>query len=271
MAAHIAKVIHHIPAKELKRRQISSISKELTHPDDLERLKREFISTASHELCTPLTSILGFSELLMNPENYGGIAAERQREFLEIIYEKARDLMDIVDALLILAHSRSGIGVCLNREACSIETLVEEALAALPGTTDKQRIEVHLVEGGTSIWIDRKKLGRALTALLANALKFAPDRVVRVRGECSGGRSLIAVEDDGIGMSPQDLKKIFQPFFRVDASSTAAAGLGLGLPFANALVEAHGGDLSIKSTPGAGTTVTLSIPLTSGSKRNRNH
>jgi signal transduction histidine kinase len=271
MAAPIAKVNRHIPAKELRRRQVSSISKELICLDDLDRLKWEFISTASHELCTPLTSILGFSELLMNPENYGGMDSERQREFQEIIYEKARDLMDIVDALLILALSRSGTGVCLSREAYSIEILVEEALAALPETTDKRRIDVHLVESETSIWIDRKKLGRALTALLANALKFAPDRVIRVRGECSGGRALIAVEDDGIGMSPQDLKRIFQPFFRVDASLTAVAGLGLGLPFARAIVEGHGGELSVRSTPGEGTTFTISIPLTSGSMMYWNH
>jgi two-component system phosphate regulon sensor histidine kinase PhoR len=102
---------------------------ELAHPIDPERLISEFISTASHELFTPLTSILGFSELLMNPELFD-VAPDKQTELLGIIHEKAKDLMGIVDALLDLNHSPTGPGVCLTRKICSIETLVTEALAA---------------------------------------------------------------------------------------------------------------------------------------------
>ena len=246
-----------------------SHSGELTRPIDPERFVNEFISTASHEMCTPLTSILGFSELLMNPEQHGGIAPDKQKEFLRIIHEKAKDLMGIVDALLDLNHSRTGPGVFLIRETCSIETLVAEALAALPGTTDKKRIEIRLEEGDAVTWIDRKKLGLALKALLDNALKFAPESAIRVRGECPGEIYLIHVVDDGVGIAPQDVEKVFLPFFRADASLTAIDGLGVGLPFAKTIVEAHRGDLSVKSTLGVGTTVTISIPLTSESEKYR--
>ena len=260
MSRTIGNPIRQIPHGELKRYHFPSTSKELTHLDEMARLKSEFISMASHELHTPLTSILGFSELLLNPEQHGGITPDRQKEFLEIIHKKAQDLMKIVDVILYLNHSRTGSGISLTKETCSIETLVTEALAALPKGADKKRIEVHLGEDGTSIW-DRRKMGRALMALLDNALKFAPDSAVRIRGERSGENCLITVEDDGMGMTPKDLKKIFQPFFRVDVSLTAVPGFGVGLPFAKSIIEAHGGDLSVKSIPGVGTTVIVSVPL----------
>lgn len=244
--------------KRLRGRSLPKVS---THQDELERLKREFISTASHELRTPLTSILGFSELLMNPEQYGGIDPDRQREFLMVIHNKAKDLTRIVDRLLDLDRGCSDLEGSLNKEVCSIETLVAEAVTALPKSLAKDRLEIQLTKGLTPMWCDREKLGQALEALLSNSLRFAPDGAIRVYGECSRESYHIVVEDEGVGIPQEDAQNVFQPFFRVDASDTACEGLGLGLPLARAIVEAHGGDISLKSALGAGTTVKVSVPL----------
>jgi signal transduction histidine kinase len=261
MSASVEKKVRGIQAKKNKRFQSSSASRTLTPENVLERMRREFISTVSHELYTPLTAILGFSELLLNLDSIDGICPDAQKEYLGIIYEKAKDLMKIVHTLLVLDGSRDERKNDFDKNFCNVEVLVAEAMLDLPKNLDNDRLEIRLTDGSTTIWGDRKKMGQALEALLSNALKFTRDGVVRLSGERIENFYYFTVEDEGGGISLRDREKIFQPFFRVDSSNTAREGLGLGLSFAKAIVEAHGGSIRLKTSTGVGTTFIVSIPI----------
>lgn len=245
---------------KLSSLRCASDVRDVSHQDEFEQIKREFISTAAHELRTPLTSILGFSQLLLNQEGYGVVEPNKQREFLGYINKKARTLMGIVDTLLDLDRLQSGQGIPLNRSFCTIGRMVFEARQALQKESENNRFMVILSEGTTKVWVDRIKMQQVLEALFSNALKFSPATLIRVRGERSGSSYHISVEDEGTGMTPEQVKKAFHPFYRADASNTATEGLGLGLSLARGIVEAHGGQIRVESELGQGTKVTIVIP-----------
>jgi len=239
----------------VQRRQVEAVLRQT------DRMKNEFISTAAHELRTPLTSVVGYAELLLHPETVGGLAETQRREFLQEIYEKAGALAKIVDDLLDISRIEAGHAVPLQKEPCDLGELVRREVAHLQLQAPGHRIELLLPAGGAPVVVDRHKLVQVLENLVGNAVKFSPaGGVIRVSVDAAAGSCQVAVADEGIGMTPEQVARVFDKFYRADASNTATGGLGLGMSIVRQIVETHGGRIWVESEPGKGTTVRFSVP-----------
>ena len=243
-----------------------TLLQDVTRERELDRLKNEFISTAAHELHTPLTALLGFAEVLLHPETFGPFSAEQQREFLAEIYQSGERLAGTVDDLLDLSRIESGRGIPLRRSPCDLAALVGKVVAYFRRLAQGHGFVLELVATRPPVLVvDRDKVVQVLENLLSNAVRYSPGgSTIRIGGEETAEGYRIEVSDEGIGMTPLQASRAFEKFYRVDASNTARGGLGLGLSIARHIVEAHGGRIWVTSNPGAGTTVSFLLPAESG-------
>jgi len=240
-------------ARDISERKLAEVSLR-----DGDRIKNEFISTAAHELRTPLNAILGFSDLLMQDD----LTVEQRKEYLAIVIEKTQILNGIVNDLLNLSRIEAGGGISLNRALCDINQVIGSWTDQLRKDDLGHRIESSFSRMPVLLYADRDKVIQVLENLLCNAIKFS-SRTSRIRlaGEIIGGSYQVSVEDEGGGMTPDQAARIFDKFYRVDASHTAPGGLGLGLSIARTIVEAHGGKIFVESEAGRGTRVCFTLPL----------
>jgi PAS domain S-box-containing protein len=235
-----------------------TILRDVTKERELDRMKSEFISTAAHELRTPLTSVIGFTELLLDSE----FDPLQQREFLSCIYEKAEVLSNIVDDLLDISRIESGRTIYFVKAPCDMNEAIRQLTAQYQKESNKHCFDVVLPEKPTEIIANRGKIGQVLENLLSNAVKYSPKGgLIRITGAANGGNYQTSVEDEGIGMTAEQTKRIFEKFYRADASNTAIGGLGLGMSIVKNIVEAHGGNIWVESQLDKGTKVTFSIPM----------
>ncbi|HEX9236988.1 MAG TPA: ATP-binding protein [Actinomycetota bacterium] len=225
---------------------------------ELNRLKTDFVSAASHELRNPLTSILGFARMLIRPDFSGDV--EARMEFLQAIERQAVRLQAFVANLLQAAELEGGAGEpTLHRVV--MQDVVAEAVQALPW--GGERVEVDIAPGLPVLMSDRNVLHPILVNLLDNALKFSPPDsrcalIVRPTAE----HVLIEVRDQGVGIPAESIPRIFERFRQLDSSSTrAAGGIGLGLSLVRSLVQGLGGSIEVQSEPGAGSVFRVRIPL----------
>jgi PAS domain S-box-containing protein len=224
-----------------------------------DRMKTEFISTAAHELRTPLTSILGFSQILLSPEN---ISAAEQKEFIRYIHQQAKALTGMVADLLDIARIESGQGLTLRKECCSAGELVTQLASFMQSGDQRSRYELAITSETAPLLVDKAKMAEVFENLLSNAVKYSPPgSPIRIAGEIAGESYRFSVVDRGIGMTPEQVARVFDKFYRADASDTAIGGLGLGMSIVRNIVEAHGGNIWVESEPGRGTTVQFLIPL----------
>lgn len=224
-----------------------------------DRIKTEFVRTAAHEFRTPLTSIQGFSQLLLTKAD---ISSEEAREFLTYIYERSVALADIVAALLDISRIETGQGLLLSLAPCVAKDVIRQVEPFLKTQASKHRLEVALTEDNTLLNVDKGKIGEVLENLLSNAVKFsAAGSLIRIHGELVKEGYRISVADQGIGMTPEQVDKVFSKFYRADASHTAAEGIGLGMSIVKHIVDAHGGRIWVESELGKGTTVSFTMPL----------
>ena len=249
------------------------LSRAVSRLEELDRLKSNFLATMSHELRTPLTSVIGYAEM-MN-EGLAGPVTPEQREYLTTILGKADQLLSLITAVLDVASLESG-QLALERCALSLGELVANEVATFQPQAGRRGIAIQLEStGDTVVFGDRRKIRQIVSSLISNAVKFTPDRgrvgIAVHPGplEPSHGSSSAAVQlvvtDSGIGISRDQVSKIFEPFFQVDSSSTRAfGGTGLGLTLAKAYVEAHGGRIWVDTTPGQGSTFTATFPVRGG-------
>ena len=183
-------------------------------------------------------------------------------EIISIIHEKAVRLETIISELLDLSRIQSGQMISLHKAPFDIVQLLERAVSHYRQGKAGHRFEVSFPEEAIVLAADAGKLEQVLENLLSNAIKFSkPQSTIRVTGQVTGPSFLIAVTDEGIGMTPDQLERVFDKFYRVDASNTAVEGLGLGMSIAKSIVESHGGEIQVESDPGHGTTVSFAIPL----------
>jgi PAS domain S-box-containing protein len=240
-----------------------TILSDVTRERELDRLKSEFISTAAHELNTPLTTILGYLELLLKPAETGAFTPEEGREFLQEIYGKSLFLAGIVDELLDLSRIESGQGLRLHREVCHLATIIEKTVKQIQMQAPQHRLDVALpAELPAELSLDGHKISEVLENLLSNAVKYSPrGGIIRVSGTLHSGYFECIVDDEGIGLAPTETGRVFEKFYRVDASNTAVRGLGLGLCIAKQIVEAHGGTIRLESKLGLGTKAIFTLPL----------
>ena len=217
--------------------------------------KDDFVSNVSHEFRTPLTSILGYVEILLADE-----PDESQRDMLEIIRRNSERLLTLVSDLL---SSRNG-QLIVTPHAVDVAELVRSSVSsAMP----------RAVAAGVELWaetpdqleahVDSARISQVLDNLVSNAIKYSPDGgevVVSLAQE--DGHVACHVSDTGMGMSPEDASEVFAKFFRTSSvRRTAIPGVGLGLPISKAIVEAHGGTIGVDSTLGKGTTFTFRVPV----------
>jgi NtrC-family two-component system sensor histidine kinase KinB len=236
--------------------------RDVTKLKKLNRLKSEFVATASHELKTPLTSI-GMSVRLLN-DRHGDDLEERDRELLEAAIKDVERLRALVDDLLDLSKIESG-RMEMDREAVPVSLLCEKAAEALQAQADDKGVSfrVNLPEEFPEVKADPNKVTWVLNNLLSNALRYSePGDQVRVSGEAVGGSVHVSVEDEGAGIPYEYQSKIFDKFVQVDGQQTAG-GTGLGLAISQEIIHAHGGRIWVDSTPGEGSTFTFTLPVAS--------
>jgi signal transduction histidine kinase len=237
--------------------------------EELDRLKSNFLATMSHELRTPLTSVIGYTEMMA--EGLAGPVTPDQREYLGTILSKADQLLGLITAVLDVASLDTG-PLSLDKSPLQLGDIVASEVATFAPQADRRGIAIQLELRGDGLVVgDRKKIRQVVSSLLSNAVKFTPDRgrvgVALRHGPLAPGAGdapavQLVVSDSGIGISRDQVAKIFEPFFQVDSSSTRAfGGTGLGLTLAKAYVEAHGGRIWVDTAPGQGSTFVATFPL----------
>ena len=227
---------------------------------EVDGLKDDLIALVSHELRTPLTSIVGYLELVQEEEDE---LKEEHRSHLAVVQRNAHRLLGLVSDLLFAAQVQAG-RVTLEKDLVSVSELLDEAVAAaLPTAADRQiDVTVHARDVAQVIG-DRQRLAQVLDNLLSNALKFTPPNgSVVVSMFARETTVLIEVSDTGLGISAADQTKLFTRFFRTDAAmQRAIKGTGLGLSIVKAIVEGHGGEITVESAEGKGSTFRIVLPL----------
>jgi signal transduction histidine kinase len=227
---------------------------------EVDGLKDDLIALVSHELRTPLTSIVGYLELVQEDEDE---LKEEHKSHLEVVQRSAHRLMGLVSDLLFAAEVQAG-RVALEKDLVSIPELLDQAVtAALPAAAERQiAITVHARDQAEVIG-DRQRLAQVIDNLLSNALKFTPaNGSIGISVIAQDGTVAIEVQDSGIGISAADQKKLFTRFFRTEAAMRKAIkGTGLGLSIVKAIVEGHGGEITVQSAEGKGATFRVVLPL----------
>ncbi len=246
--------------------ELDRSSKELTEANEqlksLDEVKSHFISAASHELRTPLTSIKGFVETIL--QNEAGPINEQQREFLGHVKESTDRLHRLLNELLDISKIESG-QVEMNRELTNLRELLSEEAALFRGMADKKNIsldletDLHLKE----IFCDQDKIREVIGNLLSNAVKYTPrGGHVKVLACNSDQGVVIDVEDTGIGIRQDDLIRVFEPFQHIQKDGAEdEESTGLGLTLVKRIVEAHGGEVYVKSESGKGSVFSVHLPV----------
>jgi two-component system, NarL family, sensor histidine kinase BarA len=268
---HIESVTESYREVQEKNKRLSDALERL---QELSRLKSNFLATVSHELRTPLTSVIGYSEMLL--AGLAGELNEEQKDYLKTILDKGESLLRLISSILDLSRIEAR-GVQLQRAPVDINDILQGALeSVLPQAFKKQlTLSSEVSPAVQKVVVDSDKVRQCVVNLLSNAVKFTPagGRIgVRVTPASKGpaaagpfvssGYFQISVDDNGIGI-PRDVQgKVFDTFYQADSSASREyGGAGLGLSIVKSYVEAHGGEVSLKSEPGKGSTFMLVLPI----------
>jgi len=223
--------------------------------------QQRFIADASHELRTPLAVLRGETEVALGRTR----TVEEYQESLTLIQEEAERLSRIVEDLFILARQPIQSPTALVKEPVSLTDVVKDCARAAQVLASRKGVRLKLENDSTSIALnaDEELIKRMILNLLDNAVKYTPEGgEISLALEKHNGSAEIVVRDTGIGLSQTDQLRVFDRFYRVDkARSRALGGAGLGLSIVRSIVEAHGGNITIDSTPRHGSTFTVSLPL----------
>jgi cell cycle sensor histidine kinase DivJ len=224
--------------------------------------KEHLIANVSHELRAPLNAIIGFSDLLATSPAAQDEA--QRRDYAQIIQTSGQHLLDLVNALLDMSKMQSG-AFPVTPDSFAFATLVDECCDMLKLKADEAGLSLRrqVQRDADEMVADRRACKQILINLLSNAIKFTPQGgTVTVHAQQSGHDLLLAVRDTGVGIAPQDLPRLGDPFFQAQSDEPRALeGSGLGLSLVKGLVGLHGGAIAIESAPGQGTCVTIRLPM----------
>jgi signal transduction histidine kinase len=228
--------------------------------DRLDRMKDEFVLTASHELRSPLTSVQGFAELLMLEREQ---LTPKQADTVEIILENTRHLVRLLNDLLDLARSDAG-RLTIKPVPTDAAALIADAVRTMRAQTEaaEQTLTEEVEDGLPPLAVDPNRIRQVLVNLLANAHEYCPERAtIQAEARRVGAGVEISVKDDGPGIPHEQLEHIFERFTRGEAGLTQrVGGTGLGLAISKSLVELHGGSICAESVPGEGSTFKMRLP-----------
>lgn len=232
-------------------------SQDISRLHEADRLKSEFVSIVSHELRTPLTSIKGGLELVL--DGAGDVTPAESEELLRAALANAERLIRITNDILDLAKLEAR-RLVLVKTRCAVGDLIGAACDSVGERSSGSRVRRTMAPDLPEVLVDADRIVQAMVNLLSNALKYTPAAgTIDVDVQGSAERIRISVRDQGPGISPQDMTKLFQPFHQLDAARKVG-GTGLGLVIAKAIVEQHGGSLLVASEPGQGSTFTIDLP-----------
>ncbi|TMG37475.1 MAG: hypothetical protein E6H92_08125 [Chloroflexi bacterium] len=242
-----------------KNADLDSANKELAA---LSRIKSQFLANMSHELRTPLNAIIGFSEMLQR-EAFGPLQPKQHR-YVDNILSSGRHLLTLINDVLDLSKVEAGkMELRLGRVA--VRDLLRETATVMKGMADRKEISLDAEETSESLCVtgDVIRLKQVIFNLLSNAIKFTPaGGSVRLRAAAGQGFAVISVEDTGVGIASEDQQRIFDEFQQLaSGDSREFQGTGLGLALTQRLVDLHGGQITVASEVGKGSTFTFTVPL----------
>lgn len=232
---------------------------DITELRKLEIMRSDFVANVSHELKTPLTSIKGFIETLLD----GALKDEKNaKEFLNIVNDHVNRLDSLVNDLLSLSYFESDKAV-LDKSSVKLKSLADKVILSFSSQAKKKDIKfVNDIPAGISVKIDQNKMEQVFTNLIDNAVKFNnAEGSVRIACEDAKNSVKVSVEDSGPGIPLKDMPRIFERFYRIDkARSRELGGTGLGLSIVKHIIKLHGGEAGVESIEGAGSKFWFTLP-----------
>ncbi|MFB0536601.1 MAG: GAF domain-containing protein [Anaerolineae bacterium] len=247
---------------------IVSVFRDITKEAEIDRMKSEFLSMAAHELRAPMTSIKGYSDMLLL--GLAGEYDERQKQFLDTIKANVDRVLEMANAFSEISRIETG-GLRLDIKPHHIDHLVSEVVVSLRPQIDTKKVSltVEVPPDLPKVWGDRTRIIQVLTNLVTNAYKYTPEGGrIAITAQWADDNVQVDVADTGIGIAPQDQEKLFTRFFRADHPEVRRmAGTGLGLSIAKSIVEMHGGHIWVESQLGEGSTFSFTLPLADCAQR----
>ncbi|HEV2756612.1 MAG TPA: ATP-binding protein [Actinomycetota bacterium] len=248
-----------------------AVLRDMTREREVEKMKSEFLSNISHELRTPLTPIKGYAEILSRKE----VPPEKSKQFVKGILDSTARLERIVELLVDFSAMEAG-RLSPRSTPIDLGALVKKLADDWEQKTPRHSVVADVKARLPKVVGDERLIRRSIEEVLDNAVKFSPHGgTIRLeakgsaRGTNGRGRGVeVRVSDEGIGITPDDLPKVFSDFHQLDGSETRAyGGLGLGLAFVQRIIEAHKGEITVESEPDQGTTFTIRIPAATAAPR----
>ena len=237
---------------------------DITQRSVIDKMKSEFVATAAHELRTPMTIIYGYTELL----RMGSDNLDEQQEMLSVIHSQSKSMINLLNDMLDIARIEAQAVGLYQMEQQQIAPRLQTLAETFITPDNHNKVILKLSPNLPEVKVDAAKIEQAVKNCLSNAYKFSPQRgAVTMRVEevthDKQRKLLIAIEDQGIGMTPEQLERVFEKFYRADPSGKIP-GTGLGMAIIKSIIEQHGGTIEITSDYGKGTQVMLYLPVTDG-------
>jgi two-component system sensor histidine kinase/response regulator len=247
--------------QEVHRREIAEaeVRKSLSKEQELNQLKSYFVSMVSHEFRNPLTTILGFAELIRDFDQQ--LTSEKRQAYLRQIQESARRMTALLNDVLSIGQAEAG-KLEFNPEPLDVEEFCRDLVEEIKlGNSVQHTITFSRPSQLTKACMDKNLLRQILTNLLSNAIKYSPEgSAVTFDLICQDEKAIFDIKDEGIGISPEDQQRLFESFQR-GSNVGKISGTGLGLTIVKKAVDLHGGQIAVKSEVGVGTTFSVAIPL----------
>ncbi len=244
---------------------VVAVFRDITAQVEADRAKSEFVSTVSHELRTPMTSVKGYVDLLLMGS--AGPLTEMQEKFLKTVQTNANRLSSLVNDLLDISRIEMG-RMELHRKPVSIEDIISQVVDIMRPKTEEKNQELYAIlpDSLPKVYGDGDRLVQIIINLVGNSHKYTrPGGKIWIYAYVRHEVMYIAVKDTGIGIAPENRKKIFERFYREDSDLVhEEAGTGLGLSITLSLIQMHGGDLNVESELGVGSIFTFTLPLAEG-------